>query len=37
MWDLEILWAERQAYADTVLSPSGSDVAGYLARAMVTE
>jgi len=32
VWDLEILWAERQAYIDTVLSADGSDVAGYLAR-----
>jgi hypothetical protein len=33
IWDLEVLWAERQAYAATVLSPAGSDVAAYLARA----
>lgn len=32
VWDLEILWAEREAYVSTVLSPSGTDVAGYLAR-----
>ena len=32
VWDLEVLWAERQAYIATVLSASGSDVAGYLAR-----
>ncbi len=32
VWDLEILWAERQAYIATVLAASGSDVAGYLSR-----
>jgi hypothetical protein len=37
VWDLEVLWAEREAYAATVLSPSGSDVAGYLARVMATD
>jgi hypothetical protein len=32
VWDLEILWAESEAYVSTVLTPNGSDVAGYLAR-----
>jgi hypothetical protein len=32
VWDLEILWAERQDYISTVLRPGNSDVAGYLAR-----
>ena len=32
VWDLEILWAEREAYVATVLSPRGGDVEGYLAR-----
>lgn len=31
IWDLEVLWAERQAYASTVLHPGGGDVASYLA------
>jgi hypothetical protein len=30
VWDLEILWAEREAYVRTMLAPSGSDVAAYL-------
>src|SRR5262249_869185 len=32
VWDLEVLWAEREAYVATVLSPDGGDVAAYLAR-----
>jgi hypothetical protein len=30
VWDLEILWAEREAYVATMLGPSGSDVGAYL-------
>lgn len=30
VWDMEILWAEREAYVRTMLAPSGSDVAAYL-------
>lgn len=37
VWDLEILWAEREAYVATVLGPAGSDVGGYLARVFETE
>ena len=32
VWDLEIIWKEREAYVATVLSPHGCDVAKYLAR-----
>ena len=32
VWDLEVLWAERQAYISTVLRPGAGDIAGYLAR-----
>ena len=32
VWDLEVLWAEREAYVATVLCPNGCDVAAYLAR-----
>jgi hypothetical protein len=32
VWDLEILWHERQAYVTTVLAPTGPDIAGYLER-----
>lgn len=32
VWDLEIMWAEREAYVATVLSPAGSDPNAYLAR-----
>ena len=31
VWDLEIIWSERQAYIETVLSPTG-DVTAYLDR-----
>lgn len=31
VWDLEVIWAERQAYVDTVLTETPS-VEGYLAR-----
>lgn len=30
VWDLEILWAERQAYVDTVLRAGGGSVEAYL-------
>ena len=30
VWDLEILWKERQAYVDHVLRPGGGSVEGYL-------
>ena len=32
VWDLEVLWEERQAYIATVLRRGESDIAGYLAR-----
>jgi hypothetical protein len=32
VWDLEILWAEREFYVATVLKPGSGDVAEYLAR-----
>lgn len=32
VWDLEILWAEREAYVATVMHPAGGGPAGYLAR-----
>ena len=32
VWDLEIVWAEREAYVATVLHRDGCDVEGYLAR-----
>lgn len=32
VWDLEIMWAEREAYVTTVLSPTASDRDAYLAR-----
>ncbi len=32
VWDLEVIWAERDAYISTFLSSEVSDVAGYLAR-----
>jgi hypothetical protein len=32
VWDLEVLWGERQAYVATVLGRGESDIAGYLAR-----
>jgi len=31
VWDLEVLWRERQAYVATVLRPGGSDIEAYLA------
>ena len=31
VWDLEVIWAERQAYVDTVLSADGS-IEAYLTR-----
>lgn len=31
VWDLEVIWAERQAYVDTLLSEGGT-VEAYLAR-----
>jgi hypothetical protein len=33
VWDLEIIWSERQAWVSTVLSATGPDLAGYLAAA----
>jgi len=32
VWDIEVVWAEREAYVATVLSPSGGGVDAYLAR-----
>jgi len=32
VWDLEIMWAERQAYVATALATAGPDLEGYLAR-----
>ncbi|HSM18203.1 MAG TPA: hypothetical protein VK845_14555 [Gemmatimonadales bacterium] len=32
VWDLEVIWAERDAYISTFLSGDVPDVAGYLAR-----
>lgn len=32
VWDLEVIWAERQAWVDAMLSPSGPSPADYLAR-----
>ncbi len=32
VWDLEVLWEERQAYIATVLRRGESDIDGYLAR-----
>ena len=32
VWDLEVIGSERDAYVETVLAPSGPDVAGYLDR-----
>jgi len=32
VWDLEVIWAEREAYISTFLSGEVPDVAGYLAR-----
>ena len=32
VWDLEVIWAERQAWVETMLAAAGSDPAGYLAR-----
>jgi len=32
VWDLEIIWAEREAYVDTMLRNGGGDPAAYLVR-----
>jgi len=33
VWDLEVIWFERQAYVETVLSPlAGPDIEAYLAK-----
>jgi hypothetical protein len=32
VWDLEIIWAERQAYVGTILCPGVGDITAYLAR-----
>lgn len=32
VWDLEVIWSERQAWVETMLAPGGSDPAAYLAR-----
>ncbi len=32
VWDLEIIWAEREAWVETMLAATGSSRAGYLAR-----
>jgi len=33
VWDLQVIWFEREAYVETVLSPpAGPDVEAYLAR-----
>jgi hypothetical protein len=32
VWDLEVIWAEREAYVRTVLSPGAADVEAYLER-----
>jgi len=32
VWDLEILWAERQAWVATMLTPGGGGAEAYLAR-----
>ena len=32
VWDLEVIWAEREAYIETYLSGDPPDAAGYLAR-----
>lgn len=32
VWDLEVMWAEREAYLDTHLMGEPPDTAGYLAR-----
>lgn len=32
VWDLEILWAERQAWVETMLTPGGGGEEAYLAR-----
>jgi hypothetical protein len=32
VWDLEVVWAEREAYVATVMRGDGSDVEAYLAR-----
>jgi hypothetical protein len=35
VWDLELLWFERQAYVGAVLVPAGAqDLDGYLATAL---
>ena len=32
VWDLEIVWEERQAWVETMMAPDGADPEGYLAR-----
>lgn len=32
VWDLEVLWAERQAWVETMLTPGGGGAEAYLAR-----
>jgi hypothetical protein len=34
VWDLEVLWAEREAYVQAMLRPDGSDPAAYLERVL---
>lgn len=34
VWDLEVLWAERQAWVATMLTPGGGGADAYLARTM---
>lgn len=34
VWDLEVLWAERQAWVETMLTPGGGGADAYMARAL---
>jgi hypothetical protein len=37
VWDLDIIWSERQAYVDTMLNGGGGDVEAYLARVLARD
>jgi hypothetical protein len=37
VWDLQVLWHEREAYVATMLDPDGADEAAYLARTLHVE